>query len=107
MRAVSVVVVAAAMTMLAAGCAEKEQGPDPEQIAREKVQQAMAAGAAAGQPGPEVEVEADGTTFDPPVRVEQLPSDVWYCDLGTVHYARRNRGDGLCDVCGMELSHKP
>ena len=90
------------------GCAPKEPpGPTPEQIAQQKVQQAMAAGAARDQaPLEAVAVAEQGTAFDPPVRVDQLPDGVWYCDMGTVHYAARSQGDGRCPKCGMSLSHK-
>lgn len=50
---------------------------------------------------------ADGSTFDPPVAAERIPEGAWYCDMGTVHYARPDKGDGTCPVCGMNLSQKP
>jgi hypothetical protein len=50
-----------------------------------------------------VEVAADGTKFEPPIKAEQLPEGAWYCDMGTVHYARMEKGDGKCEVCGMKL----
>ncbi len=53
-----------------------------------------------------VEVPAEGVELDPPVEVVQLPDGVWYCDMGTVHYARAEKGDGICTVCGMELVQK-
>jgi hypothetical protein len=53
-----------------------------------------------------VEVAADGTEFDPPVQPEQIPEGAWYCDMGTVHYARLERGDGKCARCGMNLVHQ-
>lgn len=53
-----------------------------------------------------VEVDADGTEFDPPVQSDQIPDGVWYCDMGTVHYARRDQGDGKCPRCGMNLVPK-
>lgn len=54
-----------------------------------------------------VEVADDGTRFEPPVHPEQLPAGVWFCDMGTVHYARHHKGDGKCPVCGMMLEQKP
>ena len=62
---------------------------------------------APGEPLPKVEVSAEGAEFDPPVQAEQLPDDVWYCDMGTVHYARGEEGDGTCPLCNMKLKHKP
>ncbi len=53
---------------------------------------------------PMVEVAAEGTEFDPPVEVSQLPDGVWYCDMGTVHYASLQPGQ--CPLCGMDLVHK-
>ena len=53
---------------------------------------------------PMVEVAAEGTEFDPPVEVSQLPDGVWYCDMGTVHYASLQPGE--CPLCGMDLVHK-
>ena len=38
--------------------------------------------------GGEVAVPEGGKEFKPPVKPEQLPAGVWYCDMGTVHYAR-------------------
>lgn len=101
------VLVLSVMVLLVAGCGEEAQGPTPEQIAQEKVQQAMAAGESGENPGLEVKVAPDGTVFQPPVRVEQLPGGVWYCDLGTVHYARQEEGAGRCAKCGMELTYNP
>lgn len=53
-----------------------------------------------------VEVTADGTVFDPPIQIDQIPEGAWYCDMGTVHYARAEEGDGRCSECGMKLVHK-
>jgi glucose/arabinose dehydrogenase len=53
-----------------------------------------------------VEVLAEGTTFDPPVQVAQIPDGAWYCAMDTVHYARMDQGDGKCAVCGMDLAQK-
>ena len=54
----------------------------------------------------EVEVPAEGRTFDPPVAIAQIPPGAWYCDMGTAHYARQNQGDGVCPVCSMALKKK-
>ena len=51
-------------------------------------------------------IPAEGTEFDPPVQMVQLPPDVWYCDMGTVHYARGEKADGICPLCGMNLVYK-
>lgn len=53
-----------------------------------------------------VTVEAKGSSFDPPVQITQLPDGVWYCDMGTSHYARTEKGDGKCERCKMDLKHK-
>jgi hypothetical protein len=50
-----------------------------------------------------VEVDKDGTKFDPKVDKSKLPDGAWYCDMGGVHYARMEKGDGKCEVCGMKL----
>lgn len=50
-------------------------------------------------------VAAAGTEFDPPVDVERIPNHAWYCDMGTVHYARMDKGDGTCPRCKMQLKH--
>ncbi len=100
------VAVAVAICLLLAACQPQEQGPTPDQIAAEKVSQAMQAGADADGQLPQVEVAPEGRRFDPPVQVTQLPAGSWYCDLGTVHYARGQEGDGRCPVCGMALSRR-
>ncbi|MBA2661176.1 MAG: hypothetical protein H0U74_02690 [Bradymonadaceae bacterium] len=46
---------------------------------------------------------ADGQTFDPALQVAQIPAGAWYCDMGTVHYARLEEGDGTCPACKMKL----
>lgn len=54
-----------------------------------------------------VTVTAEGSTFDPPVKAEQIPAGAWYCDMGTVEFARTEQGDGKCPKCGMMLKQKP
>ena len=54
-----------------------------------------------------VAVPDDGKKFDPPIKPEQLPSGAWYCDMGTVHYARMHEGDKKCPLCMMKLKQKP
>ncbi|WP_158542398.1 efflux RND transporter periplasmic adaptor subunit [Lujinxingia litoralis] len=51
-----------------------------------------------------VEVAPEGTRFDPAVDAERLPEGVWFCDMGTTHYAQH--GSGECPVCGMFLVEK-
>ena len=54
----------------------------------------------------QVEVPKEGKKFDPVVEAEQVPAGAWYCDMGTVHYARMEKGDGSCPECGMKLKQK-
>ena len=53
-----------------------------------------------------VEVPKAGKKFDPPVSKDKIPAGAWYCDMGTVHYARMDKGDGTCPLCHMKLKHK-
>jgi len=53
-----------------------------------------------------VTVTAEGSTFDPAVKPEQIPIGAWYCDMGTVEFARLEKGDGKCPNCGMMLKEK-
>ena len=100
-------ILAVVACLLLPACKPEQRGPTPEEIAAEKVSQALKAGEnGGGAPAPRVAVAPEGSTFDPPVRVDQLPTGVWYCDMGTVHYARLEEGDGRCPVCGMTLSHR-
>ena len=50
-----------------------------------------------------VEVAADGTRFDPPEKKANMPDGAWICDMGTVHFAAMEAGEGDCPVCGMRL----
>lgn len=50
-----------------------------------------------------VEVAAAGSRFDPAVEKAQIPPGSWICDMGTVHYARPDAGDGKCPICNMNL----
>jgi hypothetical protein len=54
-----------------------------------------------------VDVPTEGKQFDPPIKPEHLPAHTWYCDMGTVHYARISEGDGTCPICMMKLKQKP
>jgi Cu(I)/Ag(I) efflux system membrane fusion protein len=55
---------------------------------------------------PKVEVPAQGVAFAPPVEITQLPDDVWYCDMGTVHWAQGEEKDKRCPLCNMFLTHQ-
>ena len=91
----------------AVGCGKDEPAETPEEKAQKLVRQTLdATSSTQAGSGPMVEVAADGTRFDPPVQGDQLPPGTWYCDLGTVHYARRDRGSGTCPECGMTLTQR-
>jgi hypothetical protein len=48
-----------------------------------------------------------GERFSPPLpNANSLPSGVWYCDMGTVHWAQSEKGTGTCPICGMNLVQK-
>jgi hypothetical protein len=49
---------------------------------------------------------AEGTTYEPPIAIDDVPAGAWYCDMGTSHYARSEKGDGKCGVCKMDLKEK-
>jgi cytoskeletal protein RodZ len=53
-----------------------------------------------------IEVTREGAKIDPPVAVDKIPDGAYYCDMGTVHYARMEKGDSKCALCGMMLKHK-
>ena len=53
-----------------------------------------------------VDVGEEGTEFDPPIDPDQLPDGVWYCDMGTTHWAQHEKGDDECPICGMRLTEK-
>ena len=55
---------------------------------------------------PKVEVAEEGTEFSPPIDPERLPEGVWYCDMGTTHWAQPEKGDDECPICGMRLTEK-
>ena len=35
---------------------------------------------------------------------EHLDLAAWSCDMGKVHYARTEKGDGICPLCKMQLT---
>lgn len=53
-----------------------------------------------------ITVSAEGAKIDPPVEVSQIPAGAWYCDMGTVHFARMDKGDSKCPLCHMMLKQK-
>lgn len=53
-----------------------------------------------------VSVTREGSEFEPPISKQRIPAGAWYCDMGTVHYARTAEGDGQCPSCGMTLVQK-
>lgn len=50
---------------------------------------------------------SEGRKLEPPVKPEELASGTYYCDMGTVHYARSEKGDNTCPICKMKLTLKP
>ena len=87
------------------GCEKETTAPVTEPSA-----QAQTAAPAVDTPAPAtggtLEVAASGTKFDPPVQAAALPDKAWFCDMGTVHYAAMEKGDGKCPTCGMMLVQK-
>ena len=93
------VLVAALAVLLVSGCyGEKTEEAEAEA--------APAAEAEAAVETAVVEVALTGTEFEPAIGVDLLPPGVWYCDMGTTHYARGEKGDSPCPVCGMTLVEK-
>lgn len=98
MRILTLVALFASFTLWGCGQAETPAPPEePEAPAVEVVTEEPTL-------APMVEVAEGGTEFDPPVEVGQLPDGVWYCDMGTAHYAALEEGE--CPLCGMTLVHK-
>ncbi|MGM0578857.1 MAG: hypothetical protein ACQEXJ_24250 [Myxococcota bacterium] len=57
-----------------------------------------------GEEAETVEVAEAGTKFDPPIPSEKLPEGVWYCDMGTVHWAGQDKPEeGRCPLCKMKV----
>lgn len=101
MRNLFIGLMAAAMLMACDKPAEQQDGPKGQQLHQED-------NAAAPTPAlAMVEVPKEGKEFNPPVKPEQIPAGAFYCDMGTVEYARMDKGDGKCPVCGMMLKQKP
>ena len=74
-----------------AGCDKPAEAPTP---------------AAAKAPVAKVALTPEGQTFKPPIKKEAIPEEGWYCDMGTVHYARSEEGDHKCPICKMKLKQK-
>jgi hypothetical protein len=53
-----------------------------------------------------IAVTPQGQEIKPPAPKEAIPPGAWYCDMGTVHYARGEKGDGKCPLCHMPLTQK-
>lgn len=85
--------------VVACGAAPESQPP-----AAEAPPATPAEPASPDPPEEPVEVAAEGTELEPPVEIERLPDGVWYCDMGTAHYAQAEAGD--CPRCGMTLVQK-
>jgi len=62
--------------------------------------------AKAPQKGTIASVTPEGTKFDPALTKDQVPEGAWMCDMGSVHYAASDKGDGQCRVCSMDLVQK-
>jgi rubrerythrin len=94
---------AAALLFGGAACKKDDGAAKPaEETAKTEGADAEAAKA---EPMKKVEVTAEGTKFDPAVEKAAIPEGAWYCDMGTVHYARSEKGDGKCPLCKMDLKH--
>ncbi len=50
-----------------------------------------------------IKVSPEGAKIDPPVSKEKIPEGAYYCDMGSVHYARMQKGDNTCPLCKMAL----
>lgn len=53
-----------------------------------------------------VVLSKEGTELDPAVPKARISDGAWICDMGTVHYGRTEKGDGVCTLCGMPLTQK-
>lgn len=91
-------------TILSACKSNETSSPAKEQTVKEsvlgdtaKVKQAKPVG---------LSLTPQGQHFDPAIQAESLPSGSYYCDMGTVHYARSEKGDHTCPICKMKLTLK-
>lgn len=91
-----------------AACGEDAPESAPETPTSEApTSEATAAPAAPANAGEFVTVAAEGTRFDPAVQLSEIAPDTWICDMGTVHYAATERGNGACPICQMALVQHP
>lgn len=86
MRILTIVALVCCLSLGLAACGEDASEATPEAPA-----------------GDFVTVAEDGTRFEPAVQKSEIPPGAWICDMGTVHFASLEQGDGSCDVCGMNL----
>lgn len=97
----------AVLTIALVACESKTEVPaEAEGEVPAQAEAAAPAEAEAGEELAMVEVSAEGTEFDPAVQPEQIPEGVYYCDMGTVHYAIANDGSTRCTLCNMMLTKK-
>lgn len=53
-----------------------------------------------------VEVNRNGSRFDPPVSASRIPEGAWMCNMNGVHFATLDPEEGACPICGMALTRK-
>lgn len=99
--------VLASITLLmafAASCGEEpaEPPPEPEAVA-EAVEDTVETEVDHPEESSHQVLHPGENRFDPPIEPDQVPDGAWYCDMGTVHYASPEQGDGTCPICGMQL----
>ena len=95
-----VLALVATVAIGAAACQSKDTEPDPAPAAAEAPE------TAAPEAVETVTLPREGKVFNPAIARAEVPEDAWYCDMGTVHFARPQKEDGLCPVCDMALVHK-
>lgn len=97
----------AALGVGVTACAKKEATAEAGAEAKAAEAPGAMPAAPAAEKAPEaagkVQVSAAGTNFDPPVQKAQIPDGAYYCDMGTVHFARMDKGDETCPRCKMKL----
>ena len=96
MKTLTTFVVFMSMACFMVACESKPATPPPMEAPK----------ADAPHKGGGMALTPEGKKFDPPVKSEALPDGAWYCDMGTVHYARSEMGDHTCPVCKMKLKEK-
>jgi len=80
-----------ALGLAALSCKDEPQETPAERAAREM------------REGPDLK---GGTKHDPPVEKAAIPEGHYFCDMGKVHYSRKDEGDAKCPICGMDLVEK-